>query len=109
MLQRTETFVCGLSYLATARTEKEEKRMFTSFTKTKWKVLLASSGISQKMRAKKIGIAPATLIKKIKDPKRFTIEEMTKIALVVGDEEAKDLFFGSPLQNATFKNETEHC
>lgn len=109
MLQRTETFVCGLSYLATARKEKEEEMMFTSFTKTKWKVLLASAGVSQKQRAGNIGIANTTLIKKVRNPDTFTIEEVGKIANIAGIDKTFDLFFGTQLQKGNEENETEHC
>lgn len=64
-----------------------------NFDKNKWKSLLALKGISQKKMAEKIGINPATLIHKIKNPGTFTISEIKKIGNEIGRKKTIDLVF----------------
>lgn len=83
-----------------------------NFDKNKWKSLLALKGISQKKMAEKIGINPATLIHKIKNPDAFTISEIKKIGNEIGRKKTIDLFFlgeSSETEHAgETANETKH-
>lgn len=58
-----------------------------------WKSLLAWKGISQAKMAGKIGITESTLIRKIKNPDTFTLNELKKISGVIGLDETITLFF----------------
>lgn len=79
-----------------------------NFDKNKWKSLLALKGTSQKKMAEKIGINPATLIHKIKNPGSFTVDEIKTIGSVIGFEETLSLFFSNRGCETERHNETQH-